>query len=253
MSATDHIPVYAHRFGSAYGPESSRAALERSLDQQVEGLECDVILSGDDEVFALHDPDLGLCTNLTGWAREHPAEEIDRAHIRDGAGDISDERPLRLREVLRLIPPDLPLQLDIKAYADHDLVRRTTARACEIVHEHGTPARIEVISFFTPGCLVAHDRGVTTRLVLWADYAPDALVRWVLDRRIDGVSCEGFVLSEELTDPLRGAGLTMSVGAVNSRRALERLLPFEPHIVVSDEPAEIRKILSDLRGTGDEP
>lgn len=251
MPSHRHIPVYAHRFGSRYGPESSRAALEESLGKQVEGLECDVILSEDDEVFALHDPDLGLSTNLETWAERHRAEEIDEAFIRDRDGEVSEEHPLRLRSVLEIIPPDLPLQLDIKAYADVKRVERTTQRACEIVREHGTADRIEVISFFTRGCLVARDYDIDTRLVLWADYAPAALVKWVVDRGICGVSCEGFILSKELTDPLHEAGLSVSVGAVNSRGQVERLLPLEPHIIVSDQPAEVRKYLREF-GARDE-
>src|SRR5205823_11405290 len=98
--ATDGFPVYGHRFGGDYGPESSRAALEKSLAHGVDGLECDIILSGDDEVFALHDPDLALSTNLEGWARAHTADEIDEGCIRGPNGEVSDQHPLRLRAVL---------------------------------------------------------------------------------------------------------------------------------------------------------
>jgi glycerophosphoryl diester phosphodiesterase len=250
MPSQDHIPVYAHRFGSAFGPESSGAALEKSLGHQVAGLECDIILSGDDEVFALHDPDLGLSTNLESWATNHEAQEIDEAFIRDGNGEISEEHPLRLRKVLDRIPPDLPFQLDIKAYVDRELVGRTTGRACEIAREHGTADRITVISFFTDGCQVACEHDVTTLLVLWADYDPEALVRWVVDRGIDGVSCEGFILSKELTDPIHEAGLTISVGAVNSRGQVERILPLDPSILVSDTPVEVRGFVSELSARG---
>jgi hypothetical protein len=104
---TDGLPVYGHRFGGEYGPESSGAALEKSLAKGVDGLECDIILSGDDEVFALHDPDLALCTGLTGWARDRTAGELDEACIRGQNGEISDQHPLRLRAVLDLIPTDL--------------------------------------------------------------------------------------------------------------------------------------------------
>jgi glycerophosphoryl diester phosphodiesterase len=241
------VPVYGHRFGSEYGPESSRTALESSLARDVDGLECDIILSRDEEAFALHDPGIALSTYLDGWAQDHTADELDEAFIRGQSGDISDEHPLRLRTVLDAIPPDLPLQLDIKAYADVPLGERTTARACEIVQEHGTDDRIEVISFFTPGCEVARDHGVSTRLVLWADYAPDALVRWLLNREIDGVSIEGFILSEDIVDPLHSAGLTISVGAVNSTGQLARLLPLHPDIIASDCPAEIKDSFAQLQ------
>ena len=46
--ATDDVPVYGHRFGGDYGPEGSRVALEKSLARQVDGLECDIILSRDE-------------------------------------------------------------------------------------------------------------------------------------------------------------------------------------------------------------
>ena len=250
MPSRKEIPVYAHRFGSAFGPESSRAALEKSLGHQVAGLECDIVLSGDDEVFALHDPDLGLSTNLESWATNHQAQEIDEAFILDGKGEVSEERPLRLRKVLELIPPDLPFQLDIKAYVDRELVERTTRRACEIVREHGTADRITVISFFTDGCTVAREHDITTFLTLWADYDPEGLVKWVVERGIDGVSCEGFILSKEVTDPIHDAGLTISVGAVNSHGQVERILPLEPSILVSDTPVEVRGFVSDLSARG---
>src|SRR5947208_1621493 len=101
-----------------------------------------------------------------------------------------------------------------------------------------------VIGFFTRGCLVAIDHEVSTRLVLWADYAPEALVQWVRDRRIDGVSLEGFIFFHELIDPLHEAGVTISVGAVNSSAQLERLLEMHPDIIVSDCPTEIRNSLT---------
>jgi len=245
--ATDDVPVYGHRFGGDYGPEGSRVALEKSLARHADGLECDIILSRDDEVFALHDPGLWLSSNLDGWAQDRTADEIDEACIRGKDGGVTEEHPLRLRAVLDLIPPDLPLQLDVKAYADVELAGRTTARACEITKEHGTDDRIEVISFFTRGCLVAVDHSVSTRLVLWADYAPEALVQWLLDRHIDGVSLEGFIFSPELIDPLHDAGVTISVGAVNSPGQLERLLPMRPDVVVSDCPGEIKECLGRLQ------
>jgi glycerophosphoryl diester phosphodiesterase len=243
MPSQRHVPVYAHRFGGNYGPEGSRSALEKSLACGLEGLECDIIMSADEEVFTLHEPDLALCTDRSGWAEDHHADEIASGQIRDLRGEVSDEQPLRLGEVLEMIPPDLPLQLDIKSYVRQTLAERTARRACDIVRDHRTPDRIEIIAFFTRACEVAVDGGITARLVAWADYAPDAMVQWLLDRGISGMSFEGFILSREIADKLHDAGLSISVGAVNSRNQVERLLPFDPDIVVSDTPAEIRDIL----------
>lgn len=54
--------IYAHRLGGGYGPDSSRAALDHSLEGYVDGLETDCCLTADSELVLLHDPLLELGT-----------------------------------------------------------------------------------------------------------------------------------------------------------------------------------------------
>lgn len=129
--------------------------------------------------------------------------------------------------MLEAIPSELPLQLDVKAYADTELARRTAEACCGISAELGRASQIEVISFFTPACEAAVAQGVRTRLVIWADYDPKTLINWVLDRGIGGLSLEGFILNRVLRDAAREAGLSISVGAVNTAEQLHRLLPLD--------------------------
>lgn len=240
------VPIYAHRFGSAYGPESSRRALEGALEHDVDGLESDVVLTRDGCVLALHDPILSYSTDLSGWAHQHDAAELVGAHLVGGDGEPSDQHPMTLERVLEIIPAEIPYQLDVKAYADPDLARRTAERASEIVVAHGTADRAELISFFTVGCEAAVERGVYARLVAWADYAPDTLVEWVTSRGIKGISLEGFILSEELAATIHDAGLTISAGAVNTRDQARRMIELGVEILVSDRPHELRdKIAAD--------
>jgi glycerophosphoryl diester phosphodiesterase len=251
------LPVYAHRLGGRYGPESSPAALSRTLSQPVDGLEADVVLTADDKVVVLHDPGLSLSTDLEGWAHELPADELLKARILDRAGEPSDQRPMLLIELVERIPPEMPLELDVKAYVDQDLVRRTVEHACDVLHRHGTVERAEIASFFTLGCRVARARGVAARLIVWGDYAPQALGRWAVQRGIRGVAFEGFVFSRELRETLTAFGLTAQVGAVNSAAQLERLLPLAPDIIVSDSPheiaAELARMAPQLVSEGDGP
>lgn len=238
------VPIYAHRFGSAYGPESSRRALEGALEHEVEGLESDVVLTRDDRVLALHDPILSYSTDLSGWAHQHDAAELVEAHLVGGDGKPSDQHPMTLGRVLEIIPEGIPLQLDVKAYADHELAQRTAERACEVVRAHGTADRAELISFFTVGCEAAVERGIDARLVAWADYAPAALIEWVTSRGITGVSLEGFILSEELAAAIHDAGLTISAGAVNTRDQGRRMIELGVELIVSDRPHELREELA---------
>lgn len=152
---------------------------------------------------------------------------------------------MSLEQVLELIPRDLPFQLDVKAYADHELARRTAERACEVMREHGTADRAEVISFFSGACEAASAAGLRSRLVAWSDYAPEALAEWVVGHGMTGVSFEGFILSERVVRPLHDAGLTISAGAVNKVDQARKLEPLGVDILVSDRPHELRSELAE--------
>ena len=95
--------IYAHRLGGAYGPESGQSTLARTLGGHVDGVEADVVLSADNEVFAVHDPALWLSTDLEGWAHERDATTLCKARLLDRSGRPSDDRPMRLSELLELL------------------------------------------------------------------------------------------------------------------------------------------------------
>jgi glycerophosphoryl diester phosphodiesterase len=239
-------PIYAHRHGSEYGPECSRAALEGSLAREVDGVETDVVLSADGEVFALHDPILSISTDAEGWASETRAGDLKQVRLRDESGEPSEEHPITLREVLEAIPPQLPIQLDVKAYADHALARDTARRACEVAIEHGTASRVELISFFNGACLAATELGLAARLTAWADYDPEAMASWARARGCIGVSLEGFILDQRIMTPMKEAGLSVSIGAVNLIGQAERILPLAPDVLVSDRPRELAEEIEAL-------
>jgi glycerophosphoryl diester phosphodiesterase len=206
VEVTQRPPIYAHRLGSEHGPESSRTALEGSLADGAEGLECDVCMSADGEVMVIHDPYLPLSMDLDGWAHERPAAELQRARLRGPDGESSDEHPMRLDELLERVGGGLPLQVDIKAYADERLARETAKAACELVARHDASGWVEVLSFFAGACTVAAERKLRSRLTVWSDQLPRELAKWLVSQRLVGISCEGFILGTRLVETLRGAG-----------------------------------------------
>ena len=109
-------PLYAHRLGRAYGPDSSWPALSRSLAAGVSGLETDVCLTADGRLALLHEPYLPLGTTLEGWAHERTAAEIAAGRLLDVAGTPSEHRPLLLDELLDAVPAGTMLQLEVKAH-----------------------------------------------------------------------------------------------------------------------------------------
>jgi glycerophosphoryl diester phosphodiesterase len=206
----------------------------------VEGLETDVCLTADGRLVLLHDPLLTLGTTLDGWAHERTAEEIRSALIRDSSGRPTAEHPLLLEELIELVPETVRLQLEVKAHADRTLARRTAAALCERLRGEPIRDRVELISFHGEACAVAAAEGISSRLVIWADYAPEALASWALRTGVGGISVEHFLLTKQLVQVLRGAGLSVNAGTVNHPEILSRVLEFAPDAIGTDRPHELR-------------
>jgi glycerophosphoryl diester phosphodiesterase len=235
---TGVVPLDAHRLGRAYGPDNSRAALEGALAAGAEGLECDVCLTADDRLVLLHDPWLPCGTDMEGWVRERSAAELRRARISGGA-----ESPLFLDELMAIAPRDLVLQLDVKSHADPGLAI-STVEALAAALERAGGRRVEVLSFVSAACARAASLALAARLVIWADYAPHALVRWATANRLWGVCVEHSVLSGGLVAVLRRGGLSVTTGTVNDAALLHRVAALGVDAVTTDDPAGVRARLA---------
>jgi glycerophosphoryl diester phosphodiesterase len=233
--------LYAHRLGRAYGPDSSLAALDRALQQPLDGLETDCCLTVDGELVLLHDPLLGLGTTVSGWAHQRTAAEIHAGWLRHRDGTRSEERPLLLDELLDVAPSGATLQLEVKAHADPALARRTARAVCERLGDHPARERTEVISFWSGACVQAAELGFPARLVIMADYRIDALAAWGRHIGLHGVCVEHFLLSRTLVSKLRASGLSVTTGTVNHAAVLTPLLTLGLDAITSDSPHELRQ------------
>jgi glycerophosphoryl diester phosphodiesterase len=240
--------IYAHRLGRAYGPDSSRTALTRTLEQQVDGLETDCCLTADGDIVLLHDPLLQLGTNLAGWAHQRTAAEICAGRLRDRTGGPSDERPLRLGELLDLVPRDVALQLEIKAHADPTLARETTRAVLHQLNTASERDRVEIISFFTSACELAANLGLAARAIVIADYRIEELAEWADGAGVGGVCVEHFLLSPSVVETLQTRGLSVTTGTINHPEMLPVLLGLGLDAITSDGPHELLDALRAMGG-----
>ena len=240
----DVPPLVAHRFGRSYGPDSSRTALGRALDGPLGGVETDCVLTSDDHIALLHDPQLALSTDLQGWANDVDAQAIAKSRLRDARGELTSETPLLLEDGLDLLADrdDLVVQLEVKAYADADLAIRTARVTCERALAHGgvRPERFEVISFWPDAVAAAAAHGLRARVIVACSYEPDALARWAVAHAVTGVILEGAYFAEAPVTTWREAGLSVMSGVINDKASFERVLPFAPNMVATDCPHELR-------------
>jgi len=233
-------PLYAHRLGRAYGPDSSAAALRGALAAGVDGLETDVCLTADGALVLLHDPYLPLGTDIEGFAHERTARELRRARLRDREGRLTAEAPLFVDDLLATAPREVVLQLEVKAHADPALAARTVDALAARLRGQTRGRRVEVLSFAAATCARAAALGCPARLVVWAYYAPAALVRWARRHGVGGVCVEHFLLSAALMGALRRGGLSVTTGTINEPALLDRIAPLRPDAVTSDRPHTLR-------------
>jgi len=232
--------LIAHRLGRAYGADNSATALRRSLAGPLEGVETDVCLTADGGLVLLHDPLLSNGTTVSGWAHERTLEELTSASLLDRDGEPAGEPPITLDHLLEEVPPELIVQVEVKTQSNPALARRTAAQICRRYERSPQCGRLEVISFHSDACEVAAAAGFRTRLVIWADYAPQVLAGWALRHGITGVKVEHFLLSEGLVSTLRAGGITVSTGTVNDIELLEKVLAAQPRCITTDRPHELR-------------
>jgi glycerophosphoryl diester phosphodiesterase len=244
-------PLFAHRLGRSYGPDSSAQALAGALVAGADGLETDVCLTSDEGLVLLHDPLLPLGTTLEGWASERTLAEIQRGWLRDRGGEATDQRPMTLDELMDAVPSEMPVQVEVKAHADPDLAVRTADVLCDRYRLDPVRRRIEVISFHSAACAAAAARGFRARLVIHADYVPEALAVWAVRHGVHGISIEHFLLSPKLVSTLRLAQLSITTGTVNDPRLLARVAGLAPlDGVCTDRPAELRAGIERILATG---
>jgi glycerophosphoryl diester phosphodiesterase len=238
------LPAFvAHRFGRAYGPDSSSQALDAALAGQVEGVETDCCLTADGHVVLLHDPLLDRSVSISGWAADRSLAEIKQSTLLDSSGEPSDQHPLELMEFLeRVAGEDLVIQLEIKSFSDLDLALRTAERVCDLVTAQTKIAtdRVEVISFWPEACALAASAGFAARPIVACAYAPDALAGWASDAGLTGIILEAPYFSDDVVSACSRRGLSVMSGVVNQVQLLKRILRFEPVAVSCDRPRELR-------------
>lgn len=114
---------YAHRGLHGNGiPENSLAAYSNAIDNGY-GIEIDVQLSSDGEIFVFHDHSAARMCGIDKKLSEMTAEEIKTLRLAD-----TDEHIPTLAEVLTLVDARVPLLIEVKYYAE-------TTKLCTLLAE----------------------------------------------------------------------------------------------------------------------
>jgi len=240
--------IYAHRGGSALGPENTIAAFDLGLAAGADGLELDVRLSADGIPVVVHDATLDRTTDASGPVSARTAEELARVDAGCRfAGDVG-AFPFRGRsigvpalvDVLRRYP-QVPTIVELKVDTEDCGIR-----VAQAVRAAGAAERVCVAGYGSRSA-----RGAREALPESGASACDAEVRRALRCSLLGWPLRGGayhgyqvpersgwlrVVSPRFVRRAHRAGLAVEVWTVDTQPDMERLLSWGVDGLISNRP-----------------
>ncbi len=235
--------VMAHRGNRVACPENTLTAFQRALDEGADILETDLHLTADGVFICIHDGTVDRTTNGTGVVSAMTLREIKTLSAADGKPGFENERVPTLNELTEILPPDVPLALELKA--DQFLVADVCRRLVSDLDHAGLRKRTVILSFSV------------TRLLTLRSVAPDIPVGLITYTRAmppRGFQFLGPLWPLLILNPLyvrlahlRGQMVGPLDPTPDARLWLYRWLGCD--VVLSDDPGETIRALGRQSGT----
>lgn len=110
------VAVVAHRGASGTFPENTARAFREAICLGVEMIEFDVRMSADGQLIVIHDETVDRTSNGSGRVAEMTLAEIETLDAGGWfAAEFAGERFLTLSQTLELMPPEMRLNVHVKA------------------------------------------------------------------------------------------------------------------------------------------
>lgn len=246
--------IIAHRGDSAHRPENTLASFASALEVGAELVEFDIQLSRDRQVVVIHDASLDRTTSGSGKLSDLTLAEIRAVSAgypeRFGAAFAGQRVPL-LAEVLALIRGRAKAMIEIKS----DSVTEAAEEGIEAL----TLAAVREAGMLQDVALISFDRRALARC---RALAPEVMRGHLFHRArpedvLEGaraVACrlvmpEKGMLSEELRDRARQAGLLLATWVVDDPEELSALARFDLYGIGTNRPGVLLAALRDGDGS----
>ena len=171
------VRIAAHRGDSGYAPENSLSSIQSAIDEQVDTVELDVMLTADGEMVLHHDQTLKRSVGIPMKVSEVSYDILKMFDIGSKKSEIfKGEYIPTLREALELSKGHIYVLLDIKDYGDAEIlvpkvvalveeldmtgvvsIQSFNSTVLRLVRELNPDIRIGQIMFFSSGDLTGLD------------------------------------------------------------------------------------------------
>jgi glycerophosphoryl diester phosphodiesterase len=249
MPAPPPVPhVIAHRGDSAHRPENTLASFASALEIGAGVVEFDVHLTRDAQVVVIHDATVDRTTDGRGRVRDMTLAELRKlsaGYAKRFGSTYAGERVPTLAETLGLLRDRARAMIEIKPEAvTDDAEGGIEAHVVAEVRRAGMEKDVALISF------------ARRALIRCRTFAPDVLRGHLFDKGQAGEILQGArevgselvmpekrLLSDELRDRAREAGIKVATWVVDDAEELRRLMRFELYGIGSNRPGEMMEAL----------
>jgi len=242
--------VIAHRGDSAHRPENTLASFAQALELGAQLVELDVQLTKDGHVVVIHDPTLDRTTSGRGPVLEHTLAEIralSAGYPKRFGQDFSGERVPTLAEVLELLRGRARALIEIK----HESVTESEhggveALAIAEVRKAGAGENVAFLSFARPALLRCRRLAPEIpRGHIFYRVSLDEVLAGAREAATDLVMPEKGMLSDELRDRAKAAGLRLATWVVDDPSELRALSRYGLFGVGSNRPGVLLEALAE--------
>jgi glycerophosphoryl diester phosphodiesterase len=233
--------VIAHRGDSAHRPENTLASFASALEVGADLVELDIQLTRDGAVVVIHDATLERTTSGRGDVREMALHEVRVLSAgfpsRFGAA-YAGERVPTLPEALGLLRDRARVMVEIKPDSvTDDADSGIEARTVEHVRRAGMEKDVALISFSRRALVRCRDLGPEiARGHLFYRAEPGEVLSGAREVATDLVMPEKGMLSDDLRDRAREAGLKVATWVVDDPAELPALARFDLYGIGSNRP-----------------
>ena len=206
------IELVSHRGLSEAMPENTMEAFMEAVDKGFRWIELDVVSTKDRAIICAHNFDLERETDMYGYTYEVPLKDISYAFTGIRSNIVTGYRIPLLKDVLRTLPIDIGLNIEIKTKSIFDL---STARALIKVLNNEQKRKL-IISSFNPLTLLYF------KVMYWA-----APIGYLLETKKKNWLHPSFlipradIVDDSLLNYCSQKGMGVLVWTVNNRDAIK--------------------------------
>ena len=218
------MKIIAHRGASGLAPENTIAAMKLAIEYGCDGIETDLQLTKDGKVVVFHDWSVDRTTDGKGEIKDLTFEELSKL---DNGSWFSDEfkgeRIPTLEELLKVVPEDLVLNLELKSQAFDS--RGLEEKVMEILNKKNRKENIIISSFSHRSLQKIRDLDKEIKIGILFEGYLIGLKEYIGNLNLDIWSVHPGVshVDKELVEVIHEMDLLGYVWTVNDKETAERL------------------------------